>query len=420
MCETLAEAEGAIEACFSGAFGESGASVVIEEMLVGEECSFFALCDGTRALPLASAQDYKRAFDGDTGLNTGGMGAISPAPMMTPALSDRVMREIIAPTLDEMRERGTPFQGVLYAGLMMTADGPKLIEYNVRFGDPECQVLMPRLKSDLALTLMAAAKGDLSQTEPEWTADVALTVVMAANGYPGDYRKGTVIAGLAEAGKVEGVTVFLAGTVSGSAGETLAAGGRVLNVTAAGKDASEARERAYRAIGVIDWPGGFFQARHRLALAQPDRTAMNPETAVDAALQCARSSRSVVPARARTHGKYMQELRFLLAWIPAFAGMTVLKSVVSLDTSALGPNSTAGVGMTGLPELFPGFENSRVSNARRGNICADGRRRPAACTAARLSANPCDVAPDRAGACQKLHARDCRSARVRLQLCSGR
>jgi phosphoribosylamine--glycine ligase len=257
MCETLAEAEGAIEACFSGAFGESGASVVIEEMLVGEECSFFALCDGTRALPLASAQDYKRAFDGDTGLNTGGMGAISPAPMMTPALSDRVMREIIAPTLDEMRERGTPFQGVLYAGLMIGADGPKLIEYNVRFGDPECQVLMLRLKSDLALTLMAAAKGDLSRTKLEWTADAALTVVMAANGYPGDYRKGTAIVGLAEAGKVEGVTVFHAGTVSGSACETLAAGGRVLNVTAAGKDAGEARERAYRAIGLIDWPGGF-------------------------------------------------------------------------------------------------------------------------------------------------------------------
>jgi len=257
MCETLAEAEDAVETCFSGAFGESGASVVIEEKLLGEEASFFALCDGTRALPLASAQDYKRAFDGDRGLNTGGMGAISPAPMMTAALSDRIMREIIVPTLDAMRGRGTPFQGVLYAGLMMTAGGPKLIEYNVRFGDPECQVLMLRLKSDLVPALLAAARGDLSQTELEWSSDAALTVVMAANGYPGDYRKGTVIGGLAEAEKLEGVTVFHAGTATGSAGELIAMGGRVLNVSATGRDAEELRARAYRAIGLIDWPGGF-------------------------------------------------------------------------------------------------------------------------------------------------------------------
>ncbi len=257
VCETLAEAEKGIEACFSGAFGESGASVVIEEKLLGEEASFFALCDGTRALPLASAQDYKRAFDGDMGPNTGGMGAISPAPMMTAALGDRVMSEIVSPTLAEMRARGTPFQGVLYAGLMITAEGPKLIEYNVRFGDPECQVLMLRLKSDLLPVLRAAAEGDLSQIELEWSPDTALTVVMAANGYPGEYRKGSVVGGLEEAGKVGGVTVFHAGTACDSARGVIAAGGRVLNVSAAGKDAEEARSRAYRAIGLIDWPEGF-------------------------------------------------------------------------------------------------------------------------------------------------------------------
>jgi len=177
--------------------------------------------------------------------------------MMTPALADRIMREIVTPTLDAMRERGTPFQGVLYAGLMMTAEGPKLIEYNARFGDPECQVLMLRLKTDLVPMLMAAAKGDLSQTQVEWSSDAALTVVMAANGYPGDHCKGTVIGGLAEAGSLEGVTVFHAGTASGSAGETIAMGGRVLNVSAVGRDAEEARVRAYRAVDVIDWTGGF-------------------------------------------------------------------------------------------------------------------------------------------------------------------
>ncbi len=257
MCETPAEAEDAVAACFGGAFGESGTSVVIEEKLLGEEMSFFAFCDGTRVLPLASAQDYKRAFDGDTGLNTGGMGTVSPAPMMIPALADRIMREIVTPTFDAMRERGTPFQGVLYAGLMITAEGPKLIEYNVRFGDPECQVLMLRLKSDLVPVLKAVAEGELSVTQLEWSPDAALTVVMAANGYPGEYRKGSVIRGLDEAGKLEGVTVFHAGTASGSAGEVIAAGGRVLNVSATGKDAEEARARAYRAVGLIDWPGGF-------------------------------------------------------------------------------------------------------------------------------------------------------------------
>ena len=215
ICETLSAAEEAIAACFSGAFGAAGSSVVIEEKLVGEEASFFAICDGERAIPLASAQDYKRAYDGDLGPNTGGMGCISPAPLMTDALSARVMNEIVTPTLDAMRNRGTPFQGVLYAGLMITAEGPKLIEYNVRFGDPECQVLMLRLKSDLLPLLLAAARGDLSCVDPAWSSQTAVTVVMAAMGYPGDYEKGSVIRGLHEAGAIEGVTVFHAGTKAG-------------------------------------------------------------------------------------------------------------------------------------------------------------------------------------------------------------
>ncbi len=269
MCETLAQAEDAIAACFSGAFGEAGASVVIEEKLVGEEASFFALCDGTRAVPLASAQDYKRAFDGDLGLNTGGMGCVSPAPMMTEALTDRIMREIVTPTLDAMRERGAPFQGVLYAGLMITAEGPKLIEYNVRFGDPECQVLMLRLKSDLLPLLAAAAAGDLSGAAAEWSEETAITVVMAANGYPGDYAKGSVIRNLKEAGEADGVAVFHAGTSLGANGELLAEGGRVLNVSALGRDVAEARARAYAAVGRIDWPGGFCRSDIGLKMARP-------------------------------------------------------------------------------------------------------------------------------------------------------
>jgi phosphoribosylamine--glycine ligase len=257
MCETLGQAEEAISACFSGAFGAAGSSVVIEEWLIGEEASFFALCDGTRALPLASATDYKRAFDGDQGLNTGGMGCVSPAPMMTSALQDRVMAEIVTPTLDAMREMGAPFQGVLYAGLMITAQGPKLIEYNVRFGDPECQVLMLRLKSDLLPLLAAAAKGDLSGAAAEWRDETAVTVVMAANGYPGDYAKGSVIRNLKEAEAEDGVTIFHAGTSLGANGELLAQGGRVLNVSALGRDTEEARARAYAAVSRIDWPGGF-------------------------------------------------------------------------------------------------------------------------------------------------------------------
>ena len=257
ICETLSTAEEAIAACFSGAFGLAGSSVVIEEKLIGEEASFFAICDGKRAVPLASAKDYKRAYDGDLGPNTGGMGCISPAPMMTDALAARVMSEIVTPTLDAMRDRGTPFQGVLYAGLMITTEGPKLIEYNVRFGDPECQVLMLRLKSDLLPLLLAAAQGDLSEPELAWSEETAVTVVMAAKGYPGDYEKGSVIRGLNEAGAIEGVTVFHAGTKAGAHGEVQANGGRVLNVSAVGRNVAEARSRAYAAVGKIDWPGGF-------------------------------------------------------------------------------------------------------------------------------------------------------------------
>ena len=194
--------------------------------MIGEEASFFAICDGRRAVPLASAQDYKRAYDGDLGPNTGGMGCISPAPTMTEALSERIMTEIVTPTLDAMRDRGTPFQGVLYAGLMITAEGPKLIDTMRGFGDPECRVLMLRLQSDLLTLLLAAAQGELSGVDRTWSDKTAVTVVMAAKGYPGDYEKGSVIRGLNEAGVMEGVTVFHAGTKVGPNDEVMAHGGR--------------------------------------------------------------------------------------------------------------------------------------------------------------------------------------------------
>ena len=256
VAETRQAAVEAIEHCFAGAFGSAGAEVVIEECLVGEEVSFFALIDGTFALPLAAAQDHKRAFDGEQGPNTGGMGAYSPAPAMTPDLARRTMDEIIWPTVRGMAQRGTPFKGVLFAGLMITAEGPKLIEYNVRFGDPETQVLMLRLKSDLLPALVATADGVLKTFDLRWHDDAALTVVMAAKGYPGDYAKGTVIRGLHAAAAVEGVEIFHAGTAR--QGEKLVAtGGRVLNVTARAKTVKAAQERAYQAIAKIDWPGGF-------------------------------------------------------------------------------------------------------------------------------------------------------------------
>ncbi|MDR3376270.1 MAG: phosphoribosylamine--glycine ligase [Ancalomicrobiaceae bacterium] len=253
---TLAEARDAIEACFAGQFGAAGAEVVIEAYLDGEEASFFALSDGVNALPLASAQDHKRAFDGDQGPNTGGMGAYSPAPVMTEAMTKRVMAEIIRPTVAGMARDGHPFKGVLFAGLMITAKGPELIEYNVRFGDPETQVMMLRLQSDLLALLRASRDGRLAGLAAEWSDDAALTVVMAAKGYPGDYRKGSEICGLDAAARLPGVTLFHAGTKA-DGGRILSNGGRVINVTALGENVAEAQARAYAAVDAINWPDGF-------------------------------------------------------------------------------------------------------------------------------------------------------------------
>ena len=258
VAESLAEAEAAIEMILGGELGAAGAELVIEEFLDGEEASFFALCDGETALPLASAQDHKRAFDGDKGPNTGGMGAYSPALTIDAAMSARVMAEIVQPTLRAMKGMGAPYKGVLYAGLMITAEGPKLIEYNVRFGDPECQVLMPRLMSDLLPALLASRDGVLKSLDLRWHAQAALTVVMAAKGYPGPYAKGSVIEGLADAAAVEGVEIFHAGTKQDGS-HVVANGGRVLNVSARGKTVSEAQARAYAAIARIRWPEGFFR-----------------------------------------------------------------------------------------------------------------------------------------------------------------
>ena len=256
IAETEAQVHAAIDACFGGAFGRAGAEVVIEEFLNGEEASFFALVDGTHALPLATAQDHKRAFDGDQGPNTGGMGAYSPAPIMTDELCRRTMTEIIEPTVRAMQERGTPFKGVLYAGLMIEDGAPKLIEYNVRFGDPEAQVLMLRLQSDLLPALLAVAEGRLSGVELEWRDEVALCVVMAAKGYPGAYAKGSEIRGLDATASDPDVQIFHAGTKR-EGPRLLADGGRVLGVTARGGSVGEVRTRAYAAIDKIDWPEGF-------------------------------------------------------------------------------------------------------------------------------------------------------------------
>jgi phosphoribosylamine---glycine ligase len=256
VAESLGEAEAAIDMMLGGELGAAGTELVIEEFLAGEEASFFALCDGETALPLASAQDHKRVFDGDKGPNTGGMGAYSPAPILDTAMSARVMAEIIEPTLRAMKDRGAPYKGVLYAGLMITAEGPKLIEYNVRFGDPECQVLMPRLMSDLVPALLASRDGVLKSLDLRWHPQAALTVVMAAKGYPGAYAKGTVIEGLDEAAAVEGVEIFHAGTKR-DGDRILANGGRVLDVSALGSTVSEAQARAYAAVARIRWPEGF-------------------------------------------------------------------------------------------------------------------------------------------------------------------
>jgi phosphoribosylamine--glycine ligase len=253
---TIEEANAAVDMMFGGGFGAAGAEVVVEEFLQGEEASFFALCDGEHALALATAQDHKRAFDGDEGPNTGGMGAYSPAPVMTDKVCRRTTDEIIVPTLRAMNAKGAPFKGVLFAGLMVTEQGPKLIEYNVRFGDPECQVLMLRMRSDIVPALFAVCDGQLKHFDLRWFPDPALTVVMAAKGYPGSYAKGTRIEGLEAAAKVEGVEIFQAGTREED-GRILANGGRVLNVCALGKTVAEAQARAYEAVDRIKWPEGF-------------------------------------------------------------------------------------------------------------------------------------------------------------------
>jgi phosphoribosylamine--glycine ligase len=259
VARTLDEALNAAEdALTEGRFGTAGAEIVVEECMEGEEVSEFALCDGTTALPLAAAQDHKAAYDGDEGPNTGGMGAYSPPPAMTEALLCEIMETVVQPTIDGMAEEGRPYRGVLFAGLMLTADGPKLLEHNVRFGDPECQVLMMRLKSDLVPALIATVDGVLSTFDLRWYDDAALTVVMAAEGYPGSYEKGTEIRGVEEAGDAdENVTIFHAGTKRGDDGKLLAGGGRVLNVTALGRNVAEAQARAYRAVDRIDWKDGF-------------------------------------------------------------------------------------------------------------------------------------------------------------------
>jgi phosphoribosylamine--glycine ligase len=247
---TRAEAEAAVMAL-------GGAPLVIEEFLEGEEASLFALVDGEEALPIASAQDHKRVGEGDTGPNTGGMGAYSPAPVLTAELEARAMAEIVLPTVRAMARAGTPFSGLLYAGLMLTADGPKLIEYNVRFGDPECEAIVPRLKGDLAALLLAVAEGRIGKARPELSDQHSMTVVVCAEGYPGTPRKGAPIDGIEAAERVPGVTVFHAGTARHGSGALLSAGGRVLAVTALGPTLAEARARAYQAVDAIELAGGF-------------------------------------------------------------------------------------------------------------------------------------------------------------------
>ena len=267
IAEDMQTARDAVEDIFDGAFGEAGAELVVEEFMTGEEASFFVLCDGENALPMATAQDHKRVGDGDTGPNTGGMGAYSPASIMTPALIDQTMETIIKPTLAAMSRRGAPYRGVLYAGLMLTPQGPKLVEYNARFGDPECQVLMLRLQSDIVPALEAAATGSVANMTLNWHDDAAMTVVMAAEGYPGSYEKGTVINGLDNVD--EATIVFHAGTARDEDGTITATGGRVLNVTARGKTVAQAQASAYAGIKAIDWPQGF--CRHDIGYREIER-----------------------------------------------------------------------------------------------------------------------------------------------------
>ena len=256
IAETAAEAAEALDRMFDGAFGGAGASVVIEAFMQGEEASFFALVDGETVRPFGSAQDHKRVGEGDTGPNTGGMGAYSPASILTPALEKRVMREIVEPTARALATEGTPYSGILYAGLMLTEEGPKLVEYNARFGDPECQVLMMRLEGDLLALMLATARGELDTAKkPRFPKDAALTVVMAAKGYPGTPERGGGVTHIAEA-EAAGAKIFHAGTAR-SGTHLVAAGGRVLNVTARGATVAEAQAAAYRAVDAIHFPGGF-------------------------------------------------------------------------------------------------------------------------------------------------------------------
>ena len=259
ICETAAEAIRAVKFVLNGGFADAGTSVVIEDFIDGEELSVFALVDGEHVLPLASAQDHKAVGDGDIGPNTGGMGAYSPAPVMTPDLESEILETILRPTVAAMAAEDAPFKGVLFAGLMITDHGPKLLEYNVRFGDPECQVLMARLDSDLLPLLMAARNGTLDHASAQWRDEAALCVVMAAGGYPGVYEKGSVIRGLDAAGQMPGVTIFHAGTEL-TGGEVQASGGRVLGVTATASDVACAQALAYGAIKKIDWREGFFRS----------------------------------------------------------------------------------------------------------------------------------------------------------------
>jgi len=256
IAQTIEQANAAIDDIFGGQFGDAGAELVIEEFLSGEEASFFVLTDGVNILPFGTAQDHKRVGEGDTGLNTGGMGAYSPAPVMDDEMTQRTINEIIIPTVKGMAAEGRPFKGVLFAGLMITEKGPELIEYNVRFGDPECQCLMMRLKSDIVPLLMACADSTLDKISAEWSENVSLNVVMAANGYPGSYKKNTEIRNLDQAGAADNIMIFHAGTKK-DGDRILATGGRVLNITSVAPSVTQAKNDAYNALDKIDWPDGF-------------------------------------------------------------------------------------------------------------------------------------------------------------------
>ena len=258
VAQTLDQAKDAIEEALNdNKFGEAGSEIVIEECLIGEEASFHVLVDGENVIPLATAQDHKPVGEGDTGPNTGGMGTYSPAPILNKDLTQEIMQKFIIPTVDGMKKEGHIYRGVLYAGLMITKDGPKLIEYNARFGDPETQVLLMRLKTDLLPALIACADGTLDQINLDWDRSAAICVVMAANGYPAEYKKGTSIKGLQKAGKIEGTQIFHAGTLLNQQGDLIANGGRVLGITSLGEDLTMAQKRAYAAVDLIDWTDGF-------------------------------------------------------------------------------------------------------------------------------------------------------------------